>query len=108
MLHGVMDTALRALVEPRRREILALVRDRELTSGEIARHFPVTPPAISQHLGVLRDAGLVAERRVGTRRLYRARLEGLRELRSYLDQMWGDGLERLKLHAEHEEIARRG
>lgn len=103
-----MDTALRALVEPRRRQILALVRDRELSSGEIARHFPVTAPAISQHLGVLREAGLVVERRAGTRRMYRARLEGLREVREYLDAMWGDGLERLKAHAEQEERSRRG
>lgn len=103
-----MDTTLRALVEPRRREILALVRDRELSSGEIAHHFPVTAPAISQHLGVLREAGLVVERRVSTRRLYRARPEGLREVLDYLDAVWSDGLERLKTHAESEERARRG
>jgi len=103
-----MDIALRAIADPRRRQILALVRDRELSSGEIARHFPVTPPAISQHLGVLREAGLVEERRAGTRRLYRARLDGLREVREYLDTMWSDGLERLKAHAEGEERARRG
>lgn len=103
-----MDTALRALAEPRRREILALIRDRELSSGEIARHFPVTPPAISQHLGVLREAGLVEERRAGTKRLYRAKPDGLREVREYLDTMWADGLERLKEHAELEERTRRG
>jgi len=103
-----MDTTLRALAEPRRREILALIRDRELSSGEIAHHFPVTPPAISQHLGVLREAGLVEERRTGTRRLYRARLEGLREVREYLDAMWAEGLDRLKAHAELEERTRRG
>lgn len=68
----------------------------------------MTAPAISQHLAVLREAGLVLEERVGTRRLYRARPEGLRELRAYLDSMWGDGLERLKLHAEREELLRRG
>jgi len=103
-----VDVALRALVEPRRREILALVRDRELSSGEIAGHFPVTPAAISQHLGVLRGAGLVEERRSGTRRLYRARREGLREVREYLDSMWADGLDRLRVHAEREERTRRG
>lgn len=103
-----MDATLRALAEPRRREILALVRDRELSSGEIARHFPVTPPAISQHLGVLREAGLVDERRAGTKRLYRARPDGLREVREYLDSMWADGLERLKAHAELEERTHRG
>jgi DNA-binding transcriptional ArsR family regulator len=103
-----VDVTLRALVEPRRRAILALVRDRALASGEIASHFPVTAPAISQHLAVLRQAGLVSEERVGTRRVYRARPQGLTELRDYLDSMWGEGLERLKLEAEHEELLRRG
>jgi DNA-binding transcriptional ArsR family regulator len=103
-----MESTLRALAEPRRRAILALVRDRELTSGEIAGHFPVTRPAVSQHLGVLRDAGLLMERRDGARRLYRARREGLAELREYLDTMWGDSLERLRLSAEDEERAKGG
>lgn len=83
-----MELALRAIAEPRRREILELVRDRELPAGAIASHFAVTRPAISQHLRVLSDAGLVAERRVGTRRLYRARPEGLEELRAYLEGFW--------------------
>ena len=78
----MIDAALRAIAEPRRREILALVRDAERSSGEIAAHFDVTGPAVSQHLAVLLDAGLVAVRRRGTRRLYRARPEGLAELRA--------------------------
>ena len=98
-----MQTVIQALSEPRRREILQLVRDRELPAGEIAAGFDVTRPAISQHLTVLRNAGLVSERREGTRRLYRARPEGLAELRSFLDGFWEDRLERLKLAAEHEE-----
>lgn len=102
-----MDAALSALVEPRRREILALVRSRELSAGEIAAQFDVTWPAISQHLGVLKNAGLVAERRDGTRRLYRARPEGLAELRAYLDRFWATGLERLKREAERDHRARR-
>ena len=97
-----MEAALRAIAEPRRRAILQLVRDRELTAGEIADHFEVTRPAISQHLGVLREAGLVVERHLGTRRLYRARPEGLAELRSYLDDFWADQLEQLKEVAEQE------
>jgi DNA-binding transcriptional ArsR family regulator len=101
-----MQTALQAISEPRRREILALVRDRELAAGEIAARFEVTRPAISQHLTVLKNAGLVSERRDGTRRLYRARPEGLAELRSFLDGFWGDRLEQLKQAAEEEE--RRG
>jgi len=98
-----MQSVVQALNEPRRREILRLVRDRELASGEIAAHFEVTRPAISQHLTVLRNAGLVSERREGTRRLYRARPEGLAELRSFLNGFWESGLERLKREAEQEQ-----
>ena len=79
-----MDAALRAIAEPRRREILRLVRQTEMPAGTIASHFEVTRPAISQHLRVLLDAGLLTERRQGTRRLYRARPEGLTELREYV------------------------
>ncbi len=98
-----MQTVVHAISEPRRRQILELVRDRELTAGEIAAGFDVTRPAISQHLTVLRNAGLVSERREGTRRLYRARPEGLAELRSFLDGFWDESLERLKLEAEKEQ-----
>jgi DNA-binding transcriptional ArsR family regulator len=98
-----MQTVIQAISEPRRREILQMVRDRELAAGEIAAGFDVTRPAISQHLTVLRNAGLVSERREGTRRLYRARPEGLAELRSFLEGFWEDQLERLKLAAEQEE-----
>lgn len=102
-----METAIRALVEPRRREILRLVRDTERSAGEIASNFDVTRPAISQHLQVLKDAGLVDERREGTRRLYRARPEGLAELRSYLDDLWDESLVALKREAELEERSRK-
>lgn len=102
-----MDVALRALAEPRRREILSLVRDRELPAGEIARRFDVTRPAISQHLAVLKEAGLVTERRDGTRRLYRARPDGAAELRTWLDAFWDDGLDRLKAAAERQPITHR-
>jgi DNA-binding transcriptional ArsR family regulator len=71
-----------------------------MAAGEIAAQFAVTRPAISQHLGVLREAGLVTERREGTRRLYRARPEGLAELRSFLAQMWPEALSGLKARAE--------
>jgi DNA-binding transcriptional ArsR family regulator len=83
-----MEEAFRALAEPRRREILDLVREAELPAGAIAAHFAVTRPAVSQHLRVLKEAGLVDERREGTRRLYRARPEGFAELRAYLDGFW--------------------
>ena len=101
-----MQTVVNAITEPRRREILRLVRGRELTAGEIASRFDVTRPAISQHLTVLKNAGLVSERREGTRRLYRARPEGLAELRAFLDGFWEESLGRLKLAAEKEQ--RRG
>jgi DNA-binding transcriptional ArsR family regulator len=95
-----VDLALKAIAEPRRRAILRLVRDEELPSGEIARHFDVSGPAISQHLGVLKEAGLVTERRDGTRRLYRARLDGIDDLRRFLDDFWDDRLDRLRTVAE--------
>jgi DNA-binding transcriptional ArsR family regulator len=99
----VIDAALKAIAEPRRREILRLVQDDELTAGAIATHFDVTRPAISQHLGVLRDAGLVVERREGTRRWYRARPDGVRDVRAWLESFWDDGLTRLAAAAEQEE-----
>ena len=99
----MIDAALRAIAEPRRREILRLVRDDELTAGAIAAHFDITRPAISQHLTVLRDAGLVVERRDGTRRWYRARPDGTLELRAWLEAFWDDGLTRLAAVAEQEE-----
>jgi DNA-binding transcriptional ArsR family regulator len=98
-----MQTVIQAISEPHRREILRMVRDRELAAGEIAAGFDVTRPAISQHLTVLKHAGLVSERREGTRRLYRARPEGLAELRSFLDGFWEDSLDRLKVAAEREQ-----
>ncbi len=98
-----MQTILQAISEPHRREILQLVRDRELAAGEIAARFDVTRPTISQHLTVLKNAGLVSERREGTRRLYSARREGFAELRSFLDRFWEDSLEHLKREAEQEE-----
>jgi DNA-binding transcriptional ArsR family regulator len=101
-----MDAALKAIVEPRRRDILRLVARNELTAGEIAAHFEVTRPAISQHLTVLKDAGLLAERRLGARRLYRARPEGLAELKAYLADFWDDRLDVLKHEAEQAERER--
>jgi DNA-binding transcriptional ArsR family regulator len=92
----VIEEAANAIAAPRRREILRLVRDREVSAGEIASHFDVTRPAISQHLRVLKQADLIVERREGTRRLYRARPEGLAELRAFIDEFWEDRLTRPK------------
>ncbi len=95
-----MDSTLRAIAEPNRRRILELVAAEELTAGEIADHFDVTRPAISQHLTVLREAGLISERRHGTRRLYRTRREGFAETKLLLESFWDDRLRRLRSAAE--------
>jgi len=95
-----MENALRALSDPGRRRILTLVRDEEHSAGEIAAEFTVSWPAVSQHLRVLKEAGLVTERREGTRRFYRARPEGLDDVRAFLDEFWDDKLENLKREVE--------
>lgn len=84
---------------------MQLVSSEELSAGEIAKHFEVTRPAISQHISVLKDADLLSERREGARRLYRARPEGLAELRRFLDGFWTARLDQLKAAAEEAEIA---
>lgn len=98
-----MEAALKAIAAPRRRQILSLVRDGELSAGEIAAHFDVTRPAVSQHLTVLKEAGLVNERRNGTRRMYRVRPDGLAPVRDFLEQFWDERLETLTREAELEE-----
>jgi DNA-binding transcriptional ArsR family regulator len=99
-----MDEALRAVADPTRREILRLVRGDELAAGDIARHFStISRPAVSQHLRVLTDAGLVDVRPDGNRRLYRLRPEGLADATQFLEELWTDRLHRLKLAAEREE-----
>ena len=84
------------MTSPRRREILRLVWDRELSAGEIAAGFDVSWPAISQNLAVLRDAGLVVERREGNRRLYRADRAAAGPVAAVLEQMWREDLDRLR------------
>src|SRR5436309_15897859 len=88
-----MESALRAIAEPHRREILRLVRDGELTAGQIASHFEVSRPAVSQHLRLLREAGLISERRQGTRRYYRAQAESLAALKAFLEVFLGEETE---------------
>lgn len=103
-----MDTALKAIADPRRREILRLVSLSELPASDIASHFSdVSRSAISQHLGVLRSANLVRERRDGNRRLYRVNDEEMARLRTFLDQYWAGGLDRLKIAAEAAEKRKR-
>jgi DNA-binding transcriptional ArsR family regulator len=96
------DEVLRALAEPRRRAILRLVAHQELPAGQIAAAFDVTRTAVSQHLTVLKNAGLLVENRAGTRRLYRARPEGLAGLRHLLDEMWTASLDAARQIVEAE------
>lgn len=96
------DAVLRALAEPQRRRILVLVRDGELPAGRIAEHFAISPQAVSQHLRVLKDAGLLRERRAGTRRLYSVRPEAVEPVRAYLEELWPASLRRLKQVVESE------
>jgi len=98
----MVDTLL-ALSSPVRREIIRMVWSDEKPAGEIARAFDMSWPATSQNLRVLRDAGLIKERRSGTSRLYRADRTALRPLESYLRRTWSQKIDRLRLLAEAEE-----
>jgi DNA-binding transcriptional ArsR family regulator len=94
--------ALQVIGEPRRREILRLVWDRERTAGDIAAQFDVTFGAVSQHLGVLRDAGLVSVRRAGNQRYYQTDRQALGPLAQVLEAMWSSSLDRLAAAVEAE------
>lgn len=92
--------AATAIADPIRRRVLELVRDEELPAGRLASEFSVSRPAVSRHLRVLREAGLVRERRAGRLRLYRADPAPLEELRSWLERYWDDRLDALRTLAE--------
>ena len=92
--------ALEALGDPTRRAIFELLADRPSAVGELAEQLPVSRPAVSQHLKVLKDAGLVVDMRDGTRRIYELDPRGIDELRAYLDRFWGNALTRLKARTE--------
>jgi DNA-binding transcriptional ArsR family regulator len=96
------DAVLRALAEPHRQAMLRLVRDEPRSVGEIAAQFDISQQAVSQHLQVLKDAGLVAVRKQGQRRLYVIRPEGLETLETFLAELWPAGLERLRDAVEAE------
>lgn len=91
-----MDCVIQAIAEPNRRAILQIVASQELSAGEIANHFAISRPAVSQHLTVLKEAGLLLERREGTSRYYRTRPEGFRELKAFLESFWDETLLKLK------------
>lgn len=95
--------ALEALADPTRRAVLEQLRGGALSVGQIAAHLPVSRPAVSQHLKVLKDAGLVRDEPRGTARIYRIHADGLREVRDWLDSFWGEALDKFKTHAEGED-----
>jgi DNA-binding transcriptional ArsR family regulator len=96
--NGVLD----ALGDATRRQIFESLRDGPRSVGELADGLPVSRPAVSQHLRVLKEAGLVTDSRAGTRRLYRIEPGGLTELRDYFDGFWGEALERFAAEARKE------
>ncbi|MFN3464686.1 MAG: ArsR/SmtB family transcription factor, partial [Terricaulis sp.] len=95
--------ALSALADPTRRAVFERLRGGPKGVGEIAAELPVSRPAVSQHLKVLKEAGLVADELRGTARIYRIHADGLVELREWLDGFWDDALANFKAHAEREE-----
>ena len=95
------DEAWSALGDPSRRAIVECLAVRPRAVGELADALPISRPAVSQHLKVLKDAGLVAERVAGTRRIYRLHDEGLDEVRRYLERVWGDAAGRFRLLADN-------
>jgi len=97
------EVAITALADPTRRSIFERLRRGPRAVGELAAGLPVSRPAVSQHLRVLKEAGLVSERRDGTRRLYRIEPEGLEELREYFERFWDEALEAFKEAAEREQ-----
>src|SRR5437660_12367380 len=103
-----LENAMEAIANPRRRQILRLVWDAERSAGEIAAASDVTWPAVSQNLRVLRESGLLSERRAGTHRYYRVDRRALGPLEAVLRQMWVADLGRLKQLAEDEAKGRRG
>jgi DNA-binding transcriptional ArsR family regulator len=92
--------ALTVLADPTRRQVFERLRGGPRPVNNLAAGLPVSRPAVSQHLKVLKDAGLVEERSEGVRRIYSLRREGLLELREWLDSFWGDALDAFKLEAE--------
>lgn len=93
--------AFEALGDPQRRAILRLLGDGERSVGELADALPISRPAVSRHLRILREAGLVAERPRGTRRIYALRGDGAEAVRAYLEELWGDAATRFRLMAEN-------
>jgi DNA-binding transcriptional ArsR family regulator len=98
-----VNRALSAVADPTRRQVFERLVDGPRSVGELARGLPVSRPAVSQHLKVLKEAGLVVDRPDGTRRVYEIDPHGLGALRAWLDQFWGDALTAFKAEAERKE-----
>jgi DNA-binding transcriptional ArsR family regulator len=97
----VLGDPFDALADPNRREIVELLRGGDRSVQELADHLPISRPAVSRHLRLLKEARLVTDRPEGTRRLYRLHDEGVEAVRAYLEQVWGDAAARFKLYAEN-------
>lgn len=101
MLDSVSGDPFDALGDPHRRAIVELLRGGDRSVGELAADLPISRPAVSRHLRLLKEAGLVTHRAEGTRRLYRLHDEGIQAVRSYLEQVWGDAAARFRIAAEN-------
>jgi DNA-binding transcriptional ArsR family regulator len=98
-LHALTGDPFDALGDPNRRAIVELLRTGDRSVGELAEELPISRPAVSRHLRLLKQAGLVADRAEGTRRLYRLDDEGIAAVREYLEQVWGEAAARFRLLA---------
>jgi DNA-binding transcriptional ArsR family regulator len=100
-LHALTGDPFDALGDPNRRAIVELLRTGDRSVGELAEELPISRPAVSRHLRLLKQAGLVADRAEGTRRLYRLDDEGIAAVREYLEQVWGEAAARFRFLAEN-------
>jgi len=107
-LHALSGDPFDALGDPHRRALVELLRSGDRSVRELADELPISRPAVSRHLRVLKEAGLVTDRAQGTRRLYRLHDEGIDAVRAYLTEVWGDAAARFRLAAENTHPGRRG
>lgn len=107
MLDALSGDPFDALGDPQRRAIVELLRGRDRSVRELADELPISRPAVSRHLRLLKDAGLVSDRAEGTRRLYRLHDEGIDAVRAYLEQVWGEAAARFRLAADNRGPAER-
>jgi DNA-binding transcriptional ArsR family regulator len=106
-LAGVRGDPFDALGDPNRRAIVELLREQERSVRALAEELPISRPAVSRHLRLLKDAGLVVEEARGTQRIYRLQKQGVEAVRAYLEQVWGEAGARLRLMAENTDTGSR-